>query len=1266
MTRTSFFAWLILTNTALAVRIGIAGDLYASPYDQQVSQKLANLRSASATVRAGAAESLGFLRAYAAEDALIEQLDDPSPEVRREVAMSLAWCGSREAVGPLLEALDDRDWATRQAAHVSLTNLTGMEFPLDSLATREQRSAQANVWREWWNAVPTDRPPNDVLALLKRPENLARGRPVFASSTYLGPPDLLTDGQIGPKYWQTKNVDYPQWCTIDLGMPTEITRVVVHQYGPTLVMTEYELATSSDNRQFEVVRHKRETTPVELTIDFPPRVARYVRITSLGGRLEAYPTTFFEIEVYNRQETEQQIAAAGSFEWRVERGLRALGALGGDGASEAILSCLGSEPPTATNWRPAVRAGIRALGRLRDAAGFEALIGLLDNTMWARCAADALGDFGDPAAVPALLAAYPRYAKQFDGKYPPNVPQDDNWAPPPADIAEDRMLETPYAISYALCRLPLDREEDRRTLRGLAPLVMANLPRDHDRFMLYELAVPGLLTRHLMEHTGLGQEACEHAFERLGQPRRVAKPADAPEWPKPPTTAGITSEQREAICISTWLHVLCTEREDLPRLVVLLEHEDGWVRINAAKTLALLGDRRAVQPIARLLSEAKAEADYGYCGTFKFDEYNDISPRWREAFVRALGLLAAHEHTDLLVRILNDTRSTLGVRYAAAQALADLLARGENQQAEAALRKAAADHPFESIRHLARDTFRIRQIPLLQIPRLREARWEASSQVSTDAKPGELQAIVFIKGDNTMPNDVGTVELADRWRRTYVYTDPGPVYRPGRNLFVLRPPNPDGQVTPLTQFTDGYVADCELSWDGTQVIFSRRGQDDPWWHVWRIRVDGTELEQVTDGPYHDVGPAYLPDGRIVFSSTRSGIRDEYHGYQCNALYVMNSDGSDIERIATNAGRDNEPAVLADGRIAFCRLEMFYARIKTELTLHAVHADGSQDVVLYGPERRSFWHNLDYGPRSRIGRVENPLTFGVLRMTQPQAMPDGRQIVVATQAGLALVGPLRDRETIITPENETTAYTTPFPLPDGRVLCAATPKEFDHDKIDLGLYLLDPATQSVQLLYDDPATADFEPRPVLARPAPNQQATVIDSDAYSGRFVCASVFTTQEKEAAERGRLVRLIEGMPAVGRHSTHTNLWPIWKNHHGLFARVLGTVPLAADGSFCVDVPADRLMHFQVLDSDRRVVGNQLTWIYPRAGETRSCVGCHENPHTAPVATRPLALARRPIEFLPNGDEFTYRAKAWMKGYLPPEVEERMRTVRAVNLMGR
>ena len=153
---------------------------------------------------------------------------------------------------------------------------------------------------------------------------------------------------------------------------------------------------------------------------------------------------------------------------------------------------------------------------------------------------------------------------------------------------------------------------------------------------------------------------------------------------------------------------------------------------------------------------------------------------------------------------------------------------------------------------------------------------------------------------------------------------------------------------------------------------------------------------------------------------------------------------------------------------------------------------------------------------------------------------------------------------------------------------------------------------------------------------------------------------------QKGRLVRLVEGVPVVSRHSTHTNPWEVWKNHGGTFARVLGTAPLAPDGSFHMEVPADRLLHLQVLDSDRRVVGNQLTWIYPRPGETKSCVGCHENPHTTIGPANALAAHYRPLEFLPRDGQFNYRAKAWFKGHLPAEIEERTRTVHAVNLLGR
>ena len=107
----------------------------------------------------------------------------------------------------------------------------------------------------------------------------------------------------------------------------------------------------------------------------------------------------------------------------------------------------------------------------------------------------------------------------------------------------------------------------------------------------------------------------------------------------------------------------------------------------------------AVEPLAAKLAGAKAEADYGYSGTFKNEEYDDPAPRWREGLIRALGLLGAHDHTGLLAGILNDERSVAEVRLAAAQALADLGDDG----ALTALQRAATEHPVYCVRHAALD-----------------------------------------------------------------------------------------------------------------------------------------------------------------------------------------------------------------------------------------------------------------------------------------------------------------------------------------------------------------------------------------------------------------------------------------------------------------------------------------------------------------------------------------------------------------------------------
>jgi len=216
--------------------------------------------------------------------------------------------------------------------------------------------------------------------------------------------------------------------------------------------------------------------------------------------------------------------------------------------------------------------------------------------------------------------------------------------------------------------------------------------------------------------------------------------------------------------------------------------------------------------------------------------------------------------------------------------------------------------------------------------------------------------------------------------------------------------------------------------------------------------------------------------------------------------------------------------------------------------------------------------------------------------------------------------------------------------------------------------MDADTGETTLLYNDPASADFEARPIAQRRRPPVRRTAPPSTSFTARLVCNSVRNTQHDRVRTRGRFIRVVEAMPVVSRHQTQQNRpGNRWRNHGGTHARILGTVPLADDGSFFAEVPADRLLHMQVLDADRQVIGNQLIWMYVRPGETRGCIGCHEQPNTAQSTDHyPLAATTAPVRLLPTGGEFTYRAKAWRKGILPDEAEERGRTVRAVSLIGR
>ncbi len=172
----------------------------------------------------------------------------------------------------------------------------------------------------------------------------------------------------------------------------------------------------------------------------------------------------------------------------------------------------------------------------------------------------------------------------------------------------------------------------------------------------------------------------------------------------------------------------------------------------------------------------------------------------------------------------------------------------------------------------------------------------------------------------------------------------------------------------------GYdVKDVEVSYDGERLIFAMRApeienvdeDEQPTWNIWEYDRISDTLRRIIRSDIlaeegQDTGPVYLPDGRIIFSSTRQSgnqavLLDEgkpqYQGLDegldefASVIHVMNNDGSEISQISFNQSHDLHPTVLSSGKILFSRWDQ--AGNNDSINLYQMNADGSGLEIVYG-------------------------------------------------------------------------------------------------------------------------------------------------------------------------------------------------------------------------------------------------------------------------------------------------------------------------------
>ncbi|MCX6996633.1 MAG: hypothetical protein NTV49_06010, partial [Kiritimatiellaeota bacterium] len=164
----------------------------------------------------------------------------------------------------------------------------------------------------------------------------------------------------------------------------------------------------------------------------------------------------------------------------------------------------------------------------------------------------------------------------------------------------------------------------------------------------------------------------------------------------------------------------------------------------------------------------------------------------------------------------------------------------------------------------------------------------------------------------------------------------------------------------------------------------------------------------------------------------------------------------------------------------------------------------------------------------------------------------------------------------------------------------------------------------------------EPRPLAPRPRERVIPARVNLAAATGRYLLDNVYLGRNMAGVKPGEIKKLLvlESLPKPINYTGGMD--PL--SYAGTFTleRVLGTVPVEADGSAYFEVPALRAVFFIALDARDLAVKRMQSFTSVEPGETLGCVGCHEQRTTTPpVATArlPLAARRAPSRIEPVRD---------------------------------
>jgi hypothetical protein len=436
---------------------------------------------------------------------------------------------------------------------------------------------------------------------------------------------------------------------------------------------------------------------------------------------------------------------------------------------------------------------------------------------------------------------------------------------------------------------------------------------------------------------------------------------------------------------------------------------------------------------------------------------------------------------------------------------------------------------------------------------------------------------------------------------------------------------------------DTFAGDLQLHWDARRLMFT--GQNAKGLHrVYELAVDApeklTELPLIPDDDVDNYAGCWLADDSALFISNASfiGVPCVVGSSYVGSLYRWYPADGHIRRLTFDQDHNWCPTQLADGRVMYLRWEYGDIAHYVSRILFTMNPDGTGQRELYGSG--SYWPNALFYARPL---PDDPHRFaaivtghhGVPRMGELTLFDPTRGRKEAQGALQRIPGRGKPVQAVIKDElvdDSWPKFLHPWPLGGAYFLAACKP---DPQSL-WGLYLVD-AFDNLTLIREEPGFALLEPVPLQKQRRPTQTPDQVATTAKTGRVKITDIYAGPGLAGVPRGtvkslRVFTYSFAYRNMGAEHDRVGLDGPWD-----VKRVLGTVPVEADGSAFFEVPANTPVAFHPLDEKGRALQLMRSWTTVMPGELQSCSGCHEpqDSGSGPL-TRLQAMERAPSKIAP------------------------------------